>query len=41
MSTTCEDKIKSEKWYLDYGCSNHMGAHREWLTNFNLARKPV
>jgi len=39
MAATCEDKIKGEEWYLDYGCSNHMTSHREWLTNFDASKK--
>ncbi|PNY02359.1 F-box protein [Trifolium pratense] len=39
MATTCDDNVKSEEWYLDSGCSNHMTAHREWLTNFNASKK--
>ncbi|MCH84180.1 retrovirus-related Pol polyprotein from transposon TNT 1-94 [Trifolium medium] len=39
MATTCDDNAQSEEWYLDSGCSNHMTAHREWLTNFDASRK--
>ena len=39
MAATCEDKMKGEEWYLDSGCSNHMTAHREWLTNFDANKK--
>lgn len=24
MATTCERSSMCEKWYLDFGCSNHM-----------------
>ncbi|MCI18415.1 retrovirus-related Pol polyprotein from transposon TNT 1-94, partial [Trifolium medium] len=39
MATTCDDSVKNEEWYLDSGCSNHMTAHREWLTSFNASRR--
>ena len=39
MAATCEDRMKGEEWYLDSGCSNHMTAHREWLTNFDASKK--
>ena len=39
MAATCEDKMKGEEWYLDYGCSNHMTSQREWLTNFDTSKK--
>ncbi|KHN42350.1 Retrovirus-related Pol polyprotein from transposon TNT 1-94, partial [Glycine soja] len=39
MATTCEDKVQNEEWYLDSGCSNHMTAHREWLTSFDNSKK--
>jgi len=39
MAATCEEKMKGEEWYLDSGCSNHMTAHREWLTNFDASKK--
>jgi len=39
MDATCEDTMKGEEWYLDSGCSNHMTAHREWLTNFDASKK--
>ncbi|KAK2361452.1 secreted RxLR effector protein [Trifolium repens] len=38
MATTCDEKVKNEEWYLDTGCSNHMTAHREWLTSFDSSR---
>jgi len=39
MAATCEDRMKGEEWYLDSGCSNHMTAHREWLTIFDASKK--
>jgi len=39
MATTCEGKIKGEKRYLGSECSNHMSAHRQWLTNFDSSKK--
>ncbi|MCH85966.1 retrovirus-related Pol polyprotein from transposon TNT 1-94, partial [Trifolium medium] len=39
MATTCDDSVKNEEWYLDSGCSNHMTAHREWLTSFDTSKK--
>ncbi|KAK2405219.1 hypothetical protein QL285_054482 [Trifolium repens] len=39
MATTCDENAQNEDWYLDSGCSNHMTAHREWLTNFDASKK--
>jgi hypothetical protein len=39
MATTCDEKVKNEEWYLDTGCSNHMTANRDWLTNFDPSKK--
>ncbi|PNX76308.1 retrovirus-related Pol polyprotein from transposon TNT 1-94, partial [Trifolium pratense] len=35
----CDESEKSEEWFLDSGCSNHMTPHREWLTSFDASRK--
>ncbi|MCI25450.1 retrovirus-related pol polyprotein from transposon TNT 1-94, partial [Trifolium medium] len=39
MATTCDASAKSEEWYIDSGCSNHMTSHREWLTSFDASKK--
>ncbi|PNX67617.1 retrovirus-related Pol polyprotein from transposon TNT 1-94, partial [Trifolium pratense] len=39
MATTCDDNVKSEEWYLNSGCSNHMTPYREWLTSFDASKK--
>ncbi|KAK2398342.1 putative mitochondrial protein [Trifolium repens] len=39
MATTCDENAQNKDWYLDSGCSNHMTAHREWLTNFDASKK--
>jgi len=40
VTTTAEDSnSKAESWYLDSGCSNHMTCHKEWLINFDAAKK--
>lgn len=39
MVATCEDKMKDEEWYLDFGSCNHMTSHREGLTNFDASKK--
>ena len=40
VTITVEDSnSKVESWYLDLGCSNHMTCHKEWLINFDAAKK--
>ncbi|GAU33832.1 hypothetical protein TSUD_393400 [Trifolium subterraneum] len=37
MATTCDESGKSDEWYLDSGCSNHMTS--QWLTGFDSSKK--
>ncbi|XP_019431988.1 PREDICTED: uncharacterized protein LOC109339068 [Lupinus angustifolius] len=37
MTTDCTTR-RSDTWYLDSGCSNHMTGHKEWLVHFDPSK---
>ncbi|PNX63274.1 retrovirus-related Pol polyprotein from transposon TNT 1-94, partial [Trifolium pratense] len=39
MATIGDESEKSEEWFLDSGCSNHMTPHREWFISFDASKK--
>lgn len=39
MATTSDEKTKNEEWFHDFGCSNHMTSHREWMASFDTSKK--
>lgn len=39
MVATNSEPGTSETWYLDFGCSNHMTSHKEWLVDLDESKK--
>ncbi|MCI05873.1 retrovirus-related pol polyprotein from transposon TNT 1-94 [Trifolium medium] len=39
MAAVSKDKVASEAWFLDTGCSNHMTGHKDWLIEFDGSKK--
>lgn len=38
VKTTNNESRKSDRWFLDNGCSNHMTANKNWLKEINTRR---
>lgn len=39
MATISEECSKTNNWFLDTGCSNHVTNHKEWLVDIDYSKK--